>query len=351
MTTPASARQRSIGQVNRMIRSIVEAETLEQFFWVGGRIDRYFKSDLGHVYFDLVDDKTRIRCMMRVEQAGRLPLELRNHLDVEVYGDIRFYEDRAEAQINVTDLRLSDASVDATPAVDRLRAQGLYPPRKRTPPSRIRRIGTITSRGSRAIGDFEGAYQSAGERRVLAPVEWKYVILEGKRAIPSIVDAIHAFDKSSAINLIAIIRGGGRSENLAVFDSFEIAEAVIQSKTYLVTGIGHHRDSTLADDVADFAASTPTAVAHYLAELCLRESPANAKNTPHRTEHRAASVSALRAFGKRRAQSQKVEPVSPGPEPPTAGSSRATSVLIVVLLILAVASVAYLIAVLIAQTQ
>ncbi|MCY4062296.1 MAG: exodeoxyribonuclease VII large subunit [Chloroflexi bacterium] len=351
MTTPTSARRRSIGQVNRMIRSIVEAETLEQFFWVGGRIDRYFKSDLGHVYFDLVDDKTRIRCMMRAEQAGRLPLELRNHLDVEVFGDIHFYEDRAEAQMNVTDLRLSDDSVDATPAVDRLRAQGLYPPEKRTPPSRIRRIGIITSRGSRAIGDFEDAYQSAGERRVLAPVEWKYVILEGDRAIQSIVDAIHAFDKSSAINLIAIIRGGGRSENLAVFDSFEIAEAVIQSKTYFVTGIGHHRDSTLADDVADYATSTPTAVAHYLAELCLRESPANATNTPHRIEHRAASVSAQRDFGRRGAPSQKVEPVSRGPEPPTAGSSRATSVLIVVLLILAVASVAYFIAVLIAQVQ
>ena len=310
MSTPDSEHHRSIAQVNRMIRSIVEAETLEQFFWVGGRIDRHFKSELGHVYFDLVDDRTRIRCMMREERAGRIPLELRNHLDIEVYGDIHFYEDRAEAQINVTDLRVLDDTVDATPAVDRLRAQGLYPPEKIPPPSRNRRIGVITSRGSRAIGDFESAYQSAGQRGVLAPVEWKYVILEGERAIQSIVDAIHAFDKSSTIDLIAIIRGGGRSENLAVFDSFEIAETVIRCNTYIVTGIGHHKDGTLADDVADYAASTPTAVAHYLADLCLREPPAKAETAP-----------------------------------------RASKVLIGILLILAVASVAFLIALLIAQMR
>ncbi len=308
MTTPASNNHRSLAQVNRMIRSIIEAETLEQFFWVGGRIDRYFKSDWGHVYFDLVDDRTRIRCMIREEQAGRFPFELRNHLDVEVYGDVHFYEERAEVQINVTNLRVSDEAVDTTPAVDRLRALGLYPPRVRTPPSHIRQIGIITSRGSRAIGDFESAYQSAGNRRVLAPVEWTYVILEGERAVQSIVDAVLALDENPKIDLIAIIRGGGRSENLAVFDSFEIAEAVTRCKTCIVTGIGHHKDSALADEVADYAASTPTAVAHYLAELCLRE-------------------------------------------PQAANQRRTITALTGILLILAVASIAILIAVLIAQMQ
>ena len=88
------------------------------------------------------------------------------------------------------DLRVSDESADTRPAIDRLRAKGLYPSDKNEPPSRIRRIGIATSQSSRAIGDFESAYQSAGERRVLAPVMWKYVTLEGDRASQSIVDAI-----------------------------------------------------------------------------------------------------------------------------------------------------------------
>jgi exodeoxyribonuclease VII large subunit len=308
MTDFTQEHHRSIAQINRMLRSIIEAETLEHFFWVGGKIDRYFKSDRGHVYFDLVDDKTRIRCMLREERTGQFPFELRNHLDVEVYGDIHFFEDRAEPQINVVDLRIINEAAETTPVVERLRAERLYPPRKIQPPSRIRRIGIVTSQSSRAIGDFENAYQSAGERGVLAPVLWRYAMLEGDRALQSIVDAILALDQDPAVDLIAVIRGGGRYENLAVFDTYEIARAVILCKTFIVTGIGHHKDSTLADDLADYATSTPTAVAHYIADLCLRE-------------------------------------------PPPRAASRASNVLIVVLLILTVASVAFLIAVIIIQMQ
>ena len=185
MTKPATEKRRSIAQVNRMLRSIVEAETLEQFFWVGGKIDRFYKSERGHVYFDLVDDKTRIRCMLWEEQAARFPYELRNHLDVEVFGDIHFYEEGGEAQINVVDVRVARATAETIPVVERLRAERLFPPVKRQPPARIRRIGIVTSQSSRAIGDFENAYQSVGERAVLAPVRWKYALLEGDRAVQS----------------------------------------------------------------------------------------------------------------------------------------------------------------------
>ena len=294
MTNRNSDTRRTIAQVNRMIRSILEAETLEHFFWVGGRIDRFYKSERGHVYFDLVDDRSRIRCMLREEQAGRFPFDLRNHLDIEVYGDIHFYEERAEAQINVSDLRFVDESADTAPVIDQLRAQGLYPHEKRKPPAHIHRIGVITSQSSRAIGDFESAYQSAGERGVLAPVAWKYVFLEGSRAVQSIVDAIHDLDKRPDVDVIAIIRGGGRSENLAVFDTFEIARAIIRCNTYLITGIGHHKDSTLADQLADYAASTPTAVAHFLADQCLGQLSSAARQDRQSNASRSRSSAILK---------------------------------------------------------
>ncbi len=308
MTTPRGENRRSIAQVNRMLRSIVEAETLEQFFWVAGRVGRFFRSDLGHVYFELAADRSRIKCMLREGRASRFPFELRNHLEIEVYGDIHFYEERAEPQINVLDLRLRNDAADATPVIDRLRQQGLYPPQKKLPPAMINRIGIITSRSSRAIGDFESAYQSAGERGVLAPVVWKYVTLEGDRAKQSIVDAILDLDKRPDVDLIAVIRGGGRTDTLAVFDTFEIAQAVVKCGAYIVTGIGHHRDSVLADEVADYAASTPTAVAYYLAGLCLRAQP-----------------------------------------PRGEASARASNIVVAILLVLAVASIALLIAVWIAN--
>lgn len=267
MSDTAQQNQRSIAQINRMIRNIVEAETLEYFFWTRGRIEGCYRSDLGHIYFRLVDGKTRIRCMLREQQRGHLPFELRNGLDIEVYGNVQVYEEWARPEIQVTAARLLNRVIDARPAVDILKRERLYPPHKKPPPAAIRRIGIITSRSSRAIGDFENAYQSDGERAVLAPVKWQYVMLEGDRAVPSIVDAIQKLDRDPEIDVIAILRGGGRSEHLSVFDNIDIARAIIQAKTFIITGIGHHKDATLADDVADIAAATPTAVAYRLAKI------------------------------------------------------------------------------------
>ena len=267
------APRRSIAQLNRSLRSIIEAETLEQYFWAAGKVDRLYKSDRGHIYFDLVDDDTRIRCMLREEQSGSIALELHNHLDVEVYGDVRFYERSASAEINVLDAKAIKAKVDSGSVVDRLRAGGLYPPKSTPAPRRIRRIGLLTSRSSRAVGDFETTYQAAGQRAVLAPLTWQYVQLEGERARQSIVDGIKLLVRNPQVDAIAIIRGGGRYENLAVFDDFEILRAIALCPKYIVTGIGHQRDHCLADDLADYVAATPTAAATYLAQLCLDSAP------------------------------------------------------------------------------
>lgn len=282
-------KRRSIAQVNRMIRSIVESETLEHFFWVRGKIERYHQSDMGHVYFDLIDGKTRIRCMLPEHRTGHIPFELHNYIDVEVYGDVQVYEERASVQIQVLDVHLIGKTTDARLVVDQLKEEGLYPPVKKRQPSFIRRIGIITSRSSRAVGDFEDAYQGAGKRAVLAPVTWQYTMLEGDRAIQSIADAILKLDKDPGIDVIAIIRGGGWAEHLSVFDNVDIARAIIQSKTYIITGIGHHKDTTLADDVADYTAATPTAAAYYLAKICL-EADDTAEKVKRSTRHPADIV-------------------------------------------------------------
>ena len=271
--TPAEP-TRSIAQTSRMLRSIIESETLEHYFWVGGRIERCFLSDRGHYYFDLVDDKSRIRCMLHENRRAALPFDLETGLEIVVYGDVQFYEASSQVQIQVRDARLLAPAAFVKPASERLRDEGMYPPRRIEPPARLRRVACITGRSSRAIGDFETAYQSAGERAVLAPLSWQYVLLEGERALGEIVDAIRALDATEDVDAIALIRGGGRGKDFAPFNSYEVAKAICQCRTYLVTGIGHHRDQALADQVADHSASTPTAAAHHLASLCLRSSQA-----------------------------------------------------------------------------
>ncbi|MCE2471883.1 MAG: hypothetical protein J4G18_08280, partial [Anaerolineae bacterium] len=210
------------------------------------------------------------------EQAGDIHFDLKNHLDIEVYGDVRFYERSAEAQINVLKIRRTDDTIQAASAIEALRAEGLFPKVKKEPPATIRRVGLVTSRSSRAIGDFETTYQEAGRRAVLAPLSWQYTLLEGERAAQSIVDGINALVANPEVDIIVIIRGGGRTENLAPFDELDVLRAIIGCSKYLVTGIGHHRDHVLADDVADYVVATPTAAAIHAADLCMRSQDSQA---------------------------------------------------------------------------
>ncbi len=327
----SSENHRSIAQIARTLRSIIEAETLEHYFWVGGRIDRLYKSDLGHMYFDLVDNQTRIRCMLREEQAGDIHFDLKNHLDIEVYGDVRFYERSAEAQINVLKIRRTDDTIQAASAIEALRAEGLFPKVKQEPPATIRRVGLVTSRSSRAIGDFETTYQEAGRRAVLAPLSWQYTLLEGERAAQSIVDGINALDANPEVDIIVIIRGGGRNKNLAPFDELDVLRAIIGCSKYLVTGIGHHRDHVLADDVADYVVATPTAAAIHVAKLCVSvESPIKAAKSP---SYIRANSSGIKADST----------IAAAHEAPAPQSMRRYNLLLFILLIVAVGSLALLV--------
>lgn len=298
MTNTTQRNQRSIAQINRTIRNIVEAEMNEYFFWTRGKIKGCYRSDLGHIYFDIVGGKMSIHCMLHERQKGHIPFELRNGLDIEVYGHVQVYEQRARPQIQVTAARLINRAIDASPAVDILKRERLYPPHKKPPPAAIKRIGIITGPSSYAIGDFENAYQSDGERAVLPPVKWQYVMLEGERAAPSIVDAIQKLDQDPEIDVIAILRGGGRSQHLSVFDNIDIARAIIQSKTFIITGIGHHKDATLADDVADMVVATPTEAAYRLTQISLQAANAAPIKTTdeeaEKVENSAASERRLR---------------------------------------------------------
>lgn len=152
MSEQQPAEHRAIQQINRMVRGIVEVETLNHFYWVGGKVARYHKSDLGHVYFDLVDGRTHIKCMITERITGTLDFDVSNDIEIEVYGDIQVYEERAEVQIQVLKAKLIDAhNISTTSTITQLKQDELYPKTAKPVPSPIRKIGMITSRSIRGV--------------------------------------------------------------------------------------------------------------------------------------------------------------------------------------------------------
>jgi exodeoxyribonuclease VII large subunit len=85
--------------------------------------------------------------------------------------------------------------------------------------------------------------------------------VQGELAPASIVAAIERVERDGRAQLLILSRGGGASEDLACFNDERVVRAIADCSIPVVTGIGHQRDESLADLVADACAHTPTAAA------------------------------------------------------------------------------------------
>jgi exodeoxyribonuclease VII large subunit len=94
-------------------------------------------------------------------------------------------------------------------------------------------------------------------------------VMQGKEAEGSIINAMLAVnDRIHLFDVLVIIRGGGASLDLDCFDSYDLACHVAQFPLPVITGIGHERDETIIDLVANTKLKTPTAVAEFLIAGC-----------------------------------------------------------------------------------
>ena len=261
----AEAPKRSINEVNRLVKSLVEQETIGYPFWVGGYVSRHYVSNFGHEYFDINDEEYSINCFVRNTVRGTLDFEIANGLDLEIYGSLHVYERMARVQVEVEFARLVGDSrfVMDTTVQEQLAQRGLWPPVKKPLPDIVTRLGIVTSKQSDALHDFEDTYlkeRGTATRKVVD------VLLQGQQAPQQIADAIQRLNRERQVDVIVVTRGGGRSSDLAVFNDILVAEAIARSEIPVVTGIGHQRDDTLADQVADLHTITPTAAALALAK-------------------------------------------------------------------------------------
>jgi exodeoxyribonuclease VII large subunit len=265
MATDEEGHRRSIPQTNALVRALIEQETLDHPFWISGIVSRFYLSHLGHMYFDLVDDDYSISCMVREKLHGTLGFTIANSLEIDVYGTLRVFENKARIEIEVEKAHLIERPpfvMNAT-VQEQLAQKGLWPKTKRPLPKNIRKIGLVTSKQSDALHDFEDVYRSENGQ---ASVKLADVRLQGQQAPREIADAINQLNHDQLVDVIAIVRGGGRAAELAVFNDLLIAEAICQSTIPVVTGIGHQRDNSLADQVADVALITPSIAASHLAK-------------------------------------------------------------------------------------
>ncbi len=240
-----------IGEINALLAFPVAVE---------GEVSGFGVSQGKWVYFSLKDEKEEAiaPCFM---VAWNLKTPIEDGMRVRVYGSPRVYPKSGKFSISVD--RVEPVGEGALKrAFDLLKAklesEGLFAlERKRALPRFPERIGVVASRESAAFGDF---IRILNNRWSGAVVHLCHVQVQGDGASAQIANAIKYFSTPDApsVDVIAIMRGGGSLEDLQAFNSEEVARAIFASRIPTVVGVGHERDESIADYVADVRASTPS---------------------------------------------------------------------------------------------
>ncbi len=156
--------------------------------------------------------------------------------------------------------------------IDKLTAEGVVNLNKQLVlPRLLLRIAVITSETAAGFGDFCN-HLAHGGHMFNIKIKLFPAIMQGDKVEPSVINALNAvLVESKDWDAVVIIRGGGAVSDLNGFDTYLLAANVAQFPLPVITGIGHDRDETVLDLVANVRCKTPTAVADFLIERLSKE--------------------------------------------------------------------------------
>ncbi len=250
----------SVSDANAAVRDLVENSLLP--FWLRGEVSNLVVHRSGHVYLSLKDDKTQIRATFFNGAKMVTELNLANGALVEVHGRLTVYEVRGEYQFSIRSIRLAglgDLQRRFEELKKKLEAEGLFDPARRKPiPALPRSIGVVTSPTGAAIRDF---LQIVNRRFPNLHIAIYPAQVQGAGAAAEVARGVEFFNRTNAVDVIVVTRGGGSMEDLWPFNEEVLARAIAASRIPVISAVGHEIDFTIADFVADLRAPTPSAAA------------------------------------------------------------------------------------------
>lgn len=240
-------------------------ELLENYFshiWIEGEVSNLSCPSSGHWYFSIKDAKAQIRCAMFRNQNYACKTKPKEGDHVLLRATVSLYEGRGDYQLIVESLQYTgDGALQKAfeQLKTKLDAQGLFArSHKKSIPTLPRCIGVITSPTGAAIRDVLSVLK---RRMPSIPVIIYPCSVQGQLAAGEIVHALNTANTRQECDVLLLVRGGGSLEDLWPFNEELVARAIFNSKTPIVSGVGHEIDFTIADFVADHRAPTPSAAA------------------------------------------------------------------------------------------
>ena len=272
----------TLSELQRLVK-----ETLHERFalpvWVSAEISEVKVNYSGHCYLELVEKGgdngvplaqsraviwrtaySRIAGYFEAETGQRLAAGIKILAKVAVN-----YHELYGFSLQITDIdpayTLGDMQRQRQQTIDCLRKEGVWDMNREVGmPAVVQRIAIVSSANAAGYQDFCKEIGKSPYRFRLTLFD---AFMQGAAAEESIVAALCAVaDRMEEFDAVVIIRGGGSASDLNCFNAYRLCTHVAQFPLPVLTGIGHDKDTSVADMVAHTALKTPTAVAGWLVE-------------------------------------------------------------------------------------
>ena len=272
----------TLRELQRRVKSALEGQFALPL-WVSAEISEIKVNYSGHCYLELVEkggdngvptaqaravvwrsNYPRIAGYFEAETGQRLAAGIKILAKALVT-----YHELYGFSLQITDIdpsyTLGDMERQRQMTIAQLQKEGVWDMNREAPmPVVVQRVAVVSSANAAGYQDF---------RKELAKSPYRFEVtlfdafMQGAAAEESIVTALCAVaERMDEFDAVVLIRGGGSASDLNCFNAYRLCAHVAQFPLPILTGIGHDKDTSVADMVAHTALKTPTAVAGWLVE-------------------------------------------------------------------------------------
>ncbi|MDQ1207101.1 exodeoxyribonuclease VII large subunit [Acinetobacter baylyi] len=274
--------QFSLSEYLSTVQEVIQV-TFNESVWVKAEI-RNVSIKGGHYYLELAEkdehtDKVIASCRATIWKfsAAKIVLKFERESRVELSKDLNVlikvkarFDPQYGFSVNVEDIdssyTLGDIARRYQQILEKLTTEGLVNKNKGLPtPFDIQNVLVIAPENAAGLGDFRKDADML-DRAGVCHFVYHSATFQGNTAPSSIIESLstglrqwaNAFNSSP--DLIVIIRGGGAVNDLAYLNDYDLAALLCKRSVPIWVGIGHEKDRTILDEVANRSFDTPSKV-------------------------------------------------------------------------------------------
>lgn len=247
----------TVKQVNERIKSLIENDDALINVVIKGEVANL--TNRGHIYMTIKDESAAsIKAVLFRGYQNFVQYMPSIGDEVLLYGSIELYVPSGTYQIIVKDVVLFGEGkrlIELEKLRKKLQDEGLFnEEHKLQIPKFPKSIGVITARSGAVIHDI---VRNIILRYPIVDIHFYNSAVKGETAPKELNEALNKAINDN-LDVIIIGRGGGDKEDLSAFNDETLVRTIYNSKTPIISAVGHESDYTLVDYVSDMRASTPT---------------------------------------------------------------------------------------------